>query len=57
MKKYIAPEIEIEDIFSEDIITYSPGILGIIKAPGNITAESDGKGGVDVNGDVNDLLN
>ena len=55
MKKYIAPKIEIEDIFSEDIITDSPGLFGIIKAPGNITIESDGESGLDVNGDVNDI--
>ena len=58
MKKYIAPKIEIEDIFSEDIITLSP--FGILKAPGNpsnITVVSDGENGVDINGNVNDLLN
>lgn len=57
MKKYIAPEIEIDDIFSEDIITDSPGLFGIIKAPGIITVESDGEYDAVVNGNVNDLLN
>ena len=54
MKKYIAPKIEIEDIFSEDIITLSP--FGILKAPGPISAENDGKGGLDISGDVNDIF-
>ena len=59
MKKYIAPEIEIEDIFSEDIITNSPGLLGIfmVKAPemANATVESDEEYGAVVNGDVSGL--
>lgn len=57
MKKYIVPEIEIEEISSEDIITASAGSsVNSLKAPGPISAENDGKGGLDISGDVNDIF-
>ena len=60
MKKYIVPEIEIEKVSSEDIISTSVGgdaggSVNPLKAPGGLNAVNDGEGGVNVSGNV-DML-
>lgn len=53
MKKYIAPEIEIDEVITEDIITDSPitKIAGIGKV-----GSSESGDGLNVNADVNDMF-
>ena len=62
MKKYIVPEIEIEEVSSEDIMSTSSvngnaaNSVFSITSPGSLNAENDGKGGLNVSGNVNDML-
>ena len=53
MKKYIAPEIEIDEVITEDIITNSPitKIAGIGKI-----GSSESEGGLHVTADLNDMF-
>ena len=61
MKKYIVPEIEIEEVSSEDIISTSVGgsagsSVSSLKSPGKLNAVNDGEGGVNISGDANDIF-